>query len=73
MISQVLQDISAKFYRVVRVWRFLTLVKRAGQAHGIDRLLPHRRPGCLVLRCPACPKPGFNAEPGAGKTPDHLR
>ncbi|KAJ6624330.1 hypothetical protein B0H10DRAFT_1943231 [Mycena sp. CBHHK59/15] len=30
------------------------------QAHGIDELVPHRQPGSLTVRCPACLEPGFN-------------
>jgi hypothetical protein len=36
--------------------------KRMGHAHGIDRFLPNRPAGNLVLYCPACPEPGFNIE-----------
>jgi len=42
------------------VWRYLTSVRRAGQAHNIDSILTHRRPGSLAVRCPACPELGFN-------------
>ncbi|KAJ6624354.1 hypothetical protein B0H10DRAFT_1784804, partial [Mycena sp. CBHHK59/15] len=41
-------------------WRSLALECRTGQAHGIDELVPHRQPGSLTMRCPACPEPGFN-------------
>ncbi|KAJ7857939.1 hypothetical protein B0H14DRAFT_3135672 [Mycena olivaceomarginata] len=63
----------ANFRRVVRVWNYLTLKKRAGQMHGIDRLLPHRPAGNLLVWCPACPEPGFNSDPNCPKTPHHLR
>ncbi|KAJ7044412.1 hypothetical protein C8F04DRAFT_1250376 [Mycena alexandri] len=39
----------AAFLRVVRVFNYLTLVKRSGQLHGIDTLLPHRPRGNLHL------------------------
>ena len=42
------------------MWRYLTSVCRAGQAHNIDSILTHRRPGSLAVRCPACPELGFN-------------
>ena len=45
-----------------RVWRHLATLRRSGQTHGIDRLLSHRRPNSLAVRCPACPEPGFNVE-----------
>jgi hypothetical protein len=41
--------------------------KRLGQAHGIDKLMPRRPAGNLVLYCPACPEPGFNM--GLDKAP----
>jgi hypothetical protein len=34
--------------------------KQLGQAHGIDKCVPQRPDGNLVLYCPACPEPGFN-------------
>ncbi|KAJ6550379.1 hypothetical protein DFH09DRAFT_1501297 [Mycena vulgaris] len=43
-----------------RLWRSLALQRRTGQAHGFDKFVPHRRPGSLTLRCPACPEVGFN-------------
>ncbi|KAF7371877.1 hypothetical protein MVEN_00044900 [Mycena venus] len=49
-----------EFLFACRLWRFLTLERRTGQAHGIDRFVPHRRPGSLALRCPACPEVGLN-------------
>ncbi|KAJ6558994.1 hypothetical protein B0H10DRAFT_1846219, partial [Mycena sp. CBHHK59/15] len=63
----------AAFLRVVRVFNFLTLKKRSGQFHGIDKLLPHRPVGNLLVWCPACPEPGFNSDPNCPKTPTHLR
>ncbi|KAF8195333.1 hypothetical protein K438DRAFT_1587318, partial [Mycena galopus ATCC 62051] len=63
----------ANFLRVVRVWNYVTLKKRAGQMHGIDRLLPHCPAGNLLVWCPACPEPGFNSDPNCPKTPHHLR
>ncbi|TDL17558.1 hypothetical protein BD410DRAFT_843487 [Rickenella mellea] len=50
------------FLRVVRVWRLLNMLKRSGQAHGIDKVLTHRKPGNMTVVCPACPEPGFNME-----------
>ncbi|KAK7006975.1 hypothetical protein R3P38DRAFT_2554914 [Favolaschia claudopus] len=58
-------DPYSNFLRSIRFWDYLTMLKRLGQMHGIDRLLPHRPEGNLVLYCPACPEPGFNSEPNA--------
>ncbi|KAJ7664648.1 hypothetical protein DFH06DRAFT_1392447 [Mycena polygramma] len=63
----------AAFLRVVRVFNYLTLKKRAGQFHGIDAILWHRRSGNLLVWCPACPEPGFNSDPNCPKTPRHMR
>jgi hypothetical protein len=44
---------------VVRMWRDLVALKRAGRAHdtsGIDGT----QPGGLAMLCPACPCPGYN-------------
>lgn len=45
---------------VMRIWRHITQRRRSGQEHGIDKLVPHRRPNTLAIRCPACPEVGFN-------------
>ncbi|KAF8144371.1 hypothetical protein K438DRAFT_1435719, partial [Mycena galopus ATCC 62051] len=49
-----------EFLFACRIWRYLTLQRRTGQAHGIDEHVPHRRAASLALRCPACPEVGFN-------------
>ncbi|KAJ6631636.1 hypothetical protein B0H10DRAFT_1938469 [Mycena sp. CBHHK59/15] len=57
------QDVTDRYQEfqfAYRIWRSLALEHRTGQAHGIDELVPHRRPGSLTVRCPACPEPGFN-------------
>ena len=45
--------------RVVREWRHLKMLKRAGRGHepgGVEATSL----GELCLRCPACPRPGYN-------------
>ncbi|KDR65131.1 hypothetical protein GALMADRAFT_148963 [Galerina marginata CBS 339.88] len=71
--AQQISDPSSQFRIVTRIWRFLTSKKRVGQAHGIDTLLSHRRPGNLIVYCPACPDPHLNMEDNWDKTPDNLR
>ncbi|KAJ7239653.1 hypothetical protein C8J57DRAFT_1564709 [Mycena rebaudengoi] len=56
-----------------RVWNYLTLLKRCGQMHGIDELLPHRPTGNLLCWCPACPEAGLNSDPNCPETPPELR
>ncbi|KAJ7131489.1 hypothetical protein C8R43DRAFT_895982 [Mycena crocata] len=58
-ISEV-QDRYREFMFAYRIWRYLALERRLGQAHGIDEFVPHRQPGSLALRCPSCPEVGFN-------------
>ncbi|KAJ7026646.1 hypothetical protein C8F04DRAFT_1267867 [Mycena alexandri] len=48
-----------EFLRMVRQWRHLQLLKRAGRGHdpsGVNGT----RPGELALECPACPRPNVN-------------
>ncbi|GLB34092.1 hypothetical protein LshimejAT787_0109760 [Lyophyllum shimeji] len=59
---QEVPDRYREFNRVSRVWSHLAIVRRSGQAHKIDIILTHRRPGSLTVRCPACPEVGFNVE-----------
>jgi hypothetical protein len=67
-----LQNPYATFLRVVRVWRLITVLKRTGQAFGIDNILAHRPKGNLVIYCPACPEPGVNTVEGP-PIPEYLR
>ncbi|KAF7313390.1 CxC2 domain-containing protein [Mycena chlorophos] len=49
--------------RLLRQWRHLLMLKRAGRGHeegGVAATLP----GELALRCPACPRPGVNLPEG---------
>lgn len=36
------------------------MLRRAGQFHGINKILTHRQTQSLAVRCPACPEVGFN-------------
>ncbi|KAF7334786.1 hypothetical protein MSAN_02365200 [Mycena sanguinolenta] len=42
------KDRYREFQFAYRIWRFLALKRRTGQAHGIDKFVPHRRPGSLT-------------------------
>ncbi|KAF7975232.1 hypothetical protein HWV62_10194 [Athelia sp. TMB] len=61
------------FLRVIRVFKALVMLKRSGQAHGIDALLPHRPKGSVIVPCFSCPEPGFNMEFDAPWVDDELR
>ncbi|GLB39022.1 hypothetical protein LshimejAT787_0601840 [Lyophyllum shimeji] len=60
---QKVPDRYREFAAVARVWSHLALVRRTGQAHGIDAILSHRRRNSLTVRCPACIEVGFNIDP----------
>ncbi|KAF8188609.1 hypothetical protein K438DRAFT_1722560 [Mycena galopus ATCC 62051] len=49
-----------EFLFACRIWRYLTLQRHTGQAHGIDELVPHQCAASLAVQCPACPEVGFN-------------
>jgi hypothetical protein len=58
---------------VAQIWKVVAMRKRSGQLHGIDRLLPHRQPGSVIVRCPACPEPFFNMDKDWKSTPQDMR
>ncbi|KAF8582493.1 hypothetical protein K439DRAFT_1351087, partial [Ramaria rubella] len=45
---------------VAHVWWYLSSLKCSGQAHGIDKVLTHRVPGCHAVHSPAFPEVSFN-------------
>ncbi|KAL0568042.1 hypothetical protein V5O48_013943 [Marasmius crinis-equi] len=49
-----------KFVHIVRLWRYLKMLKRAGVWVDRSRDLSSISPGELAVRCPACPRPSFN-------------
>ncbi|KAF7360834.1 hypothetical protein MSAN_01112700 [Mycena sanguinolenta] len=51
-----------EFQHSFRIWRFLALQRRTGQAHEFDKYVPHRAPKSLTIRCPACPEVGYNID-----------
>ncbi|KAJ7173392.1 hypothetical protein C8R46DRAFT_893031 [Mycena filopes] len=54
------KDRYREFQFAYRIWRYLALERRTGQAYHIDEYLSHRRKSSLTLRCPGCPEVGFN-------------
>ncbi|KAF7798643.1 hypothetical protein EIP86_009867 [Pleurotus ostreatoroseus] len=56
------------FMRMVREWRHLKALKRAGRCH--DGGVRGTQNGALCLRCPACPRPGFNLPDNWRDAPD---
>ncbi|PPQ95982.1 hypothetical protein CVT26_016198 [Gymnopilus dilepis] len=51
-----------EFTRIYRLWDHMSLVRRSGQCHDFDDILPHRRKGSVTVRCPACPEVHFNVD-----------
>jgi hypothetical protein len=45
--------------RMMREWRFLKMMKRAGRGHDPAGIAATKPGECAVL-CPACPQPGIN-------------
>ncbi|KAF8221898.1 hypothetical protein L208DRAFT_1325446, partial [Tricholoma matsutake] len=45
-----------EFCYVECIWHHLATQRRSGQAHAIDTILTHWRPGSLMIRCPSCPE-----------------
>ncbi|KAF6743906.1 hypothetical protein DFP72DRAFT_826853 [Ephemerocybe angulata] len=45
-----------------KFWRVLVTKTKQGQAHGIDRLIPSRRKGNIIVLCPACPELYLNVK-----------
>ncbi|KAF7799366.1 hypothetical protein EIP86_010598 [Pleurotus ostreatoroseus] len=60
------------FLRVVREWRLLKLLLRAGRAHEANGVATIK-PGELCVRCPACPRPGINLPRNWNTVADDLR
>lgn len=53
------QDRYASFLRMMREWRHLLMMKRAGRCHDPSSIAGTKQGECAVL-CPACPQPGKN-------------
>ena len=61
-----------QFLPVIRIWRHLKMLKRAGHGHdpaGITSTLD----GECTVECPACPHPGINLPEGWEEAPEHIR
>ncbi|KAL0577210.1 hypothetical protein V5O48_004776 [Marasmius crinis-equi] len=49
-----------EFVRVMRIWRYVKMLKRAGVGIDPTRSIKDVGPGQLAVRCLACPRPGIN-------------
>ena len=61
-----------QFLPVIRIWRHLKMLKRAGRGHdpaGITSTLD----GECAVECPACPHPGINLPEGWEEAPEYIQ
>ncbi|TFK79910.1 hypothetical protein K466DRAFT_605772 [Polyporus arcularius HHB13444] len=60
-----------QFCHVIRLWRHLVMLKRAGRAHN-PAGASSTAPGELAVECPACPHPGKNLPEDWEKSPPDM-
>ncbi|KAL0571368.1 hypothetical protein V5O48_010593 [Marasmius crinis-equi] len=62
-VSPEIKERYDEFVRVMRIWRYIKLLKRGGvmPSESLDLTTPSA--GQLAVRCPACPRPGINLIP----------
>lgn len=70
--TYLVKDRYISFFRMVRQWRHLTLVKRAGRGHDPLGVSATALGECAVA-CPACPQPGRNLPDDWKNAPDDKR
>ncbi|KAG1885233.1 hypothetical protein F4604DRAFT_1918904 [Suillus subluteus] len=58
--------------RMMREWRFIKQMKRAGQGHHPDGI-GATKPGACAILCPACPHAGKNLPDGWESAPSEIR
>ena len=66
------QDRYKAFMRVMREWRHLKMLKRAGRGHDESGVAGTQQ-GDLAIDCPACPHPGINLPDNWESAPEELR
>ncbi|KAF9470113.1 hypothetical protein BDN70DRAFT_763808, partial [Pholiota conissans] len=59
LIPPIVQDRYHVFLRIIREWRHVRMLKRAGRGHSASGVKGTSSGECAVL-CPACPLPGIN-------------
>ncbi|KAJ7431013.1 hypothetical protein B0H11DRAFT_2165862 [Mycena galericulata] len=55
-----MKDRYKSFMRMMRQWRHLVMLKRAGRGNDTERKVAETKAGELAVVCPACPQPGVN-------------
>ena len=71
-LTNLYQDRYKQLSHVMRIWRHLVSLKRAGRMHDPAGVVA-TQPGQLAVECPACPHPGKNIPEGWESTPPHIR
>ncbi|KAI0689949.1 hypothetical protein BC835DRAFT_1228821, partial [Cytidiella melzeri] len=67
-----LPDRQLAFTNMVREWRNLLMLMRAGRGYKSEEI-EKTQPGELAVQCRACPHPGINLPENFEDVPDHLR
>ncbi|KAG6825919.1 hypothetical protein H0H92_001861 [Tricholoma furcatifolium] len=62
--TQMVKDRYQGFLLMVRQWRYLRMLKRAGRGHDPDGAVAGTKEGECAILCPACPLPGINLPDG---------
>ncbi|KAM6489836.1 hypothetical protein JOM56_014648 [Amanita muscaria] len=68
----IVRDRYTEFLRVIRQWRHLKMLKRAGRGHVLNGSM-NSEDGCCAVLCPACPQPEKNLEHGWENAPPDER
>lgn len=67
-----LQDRYSELMCMVREWRHLKMLKRAGRGHNSRGVSATQEGECAVI-CPACPQPGKNIPDDWRDAPESIR
>ncbi|KAG6809300.1 hypothetical protein H0H92_000769 [Tricholoma furcatifolium] len=62
--TEMVKDCYQGFLLMVRQWRYLRMMKRAGQGHDPDGAVAGTKEGECAILCPACPQLGINLQDG---------
>lgn len=67
-----LQDRYDQMLPIMRIWRHIKMVKRAGRGHD-PKGVANTKMGQCAVECPACPSPTWNLPEGWENAPAHKR
>lgn len=72
VLNLLLQSHYDQFLTVVRIWRHLKGLKRAGRGHDPAGIAA-TQPGQCTVKCPACPHPDRNLPSNWRTVPENIR